>query len=52
MAIVSLVLMIKRTLAISAPILGGFDAIKYVANGNVDEMYIALHIDNVKQSMN
>jgi putative colanic acid biosynthesis UDP-glucose lipid carrier transferase len=34
---------------ISAPILGGFDAIhKYVANGNVDEMYIALHIDNIK----
>lgn len=34
---------------ISAPVLGGFDAIKdYVANGNVDEMYIALHIDNIK----
>jgi hypothetical protein len=34
---IALVLMIKRTLAISAPILGGFDAIKYVANGSVDE---------------
>jgi putative colanic acid biosynthesis UDP-glucose lipid carrier transferase len=34
---------------ISAPILGGFDAVKdYVANQNVDEMYIALHIDNLK----
>ncbi|NGY37408.1 undecaprenyl-phosphate glucose phosphotransferase [Flavobacterium sp. XN-5] len=34
---------------ISAPVLGGFDAVKdYVANGNVDEMYIALHIDNIK----
>jgi undecaprenyl-phosphate galactose phosphotransferase/putative colanic acid biosynthesis UDP-glucose lipid carrier transferase len=35
--------------AISGPVLGGFDAIDaYVANGNVDEMYIALHIDNIK----
>jgi putative colanic acid biosynthesis UDP-glucose lipid carrier transferase len=34
---------------ISSPMLGGFDAIHaYVANGNVDEMYIALHIDNIK----
>jgi putative colanic acid biosynthesis UDP-glucose lipid carrier transferase len=35
--------------AVSAPILGGFDGIKdYVAKVNVDEMYIALHIDNIK----
>jgi putative colanic acid biosynthesis UDP-glucose lipid carrier transferase len=34
---------------ITAPVLGGFDAIhEYVANGDVDEMYIALHTDNVK----
>jgi putative colanic acid biosynthesis UDP-glucose lipid carrier transferase len=34
---------------ISAPILGGFDAVQeYVVKNNVDEMYIALHIDNIK----
>lgn len=34
---------------ISSPILGGFDAIPdYIINENVDEMYIALHIDNIK----
>lgn len=33
---------------IGAPILGGFEAIKnYVAKEKVDEMYIALHIDNI-----
>jgi undecaprenyl-phosphate galactose phosphotransferase/putative colanic acid biosynthesis UDP-glucose lipid carrier transferase len=35
--------------SIAGPILGGFDAVQeFVANGNVDEMYIALHIDNIK----
>ncbi|WP_369765667.1 undecaprenyl-phosphate glucose phosphotransferase [Flavobacterium sp. WC2429] len=35
--------------SISAPILGGFDAIQeYVIRESVDEMYIALHIDNLK----
>ena len=34
---------------IGAPILGGFEAIKdYVVKEKVDEMYIALHIDNIK----
>ncbi len=34
---------------ISSPLLGGFDAIPdYIINENVDEMYIALHIDNIK----
>ncbi|WP_233549994.1 undecaprenyl-phosphate glucose phosphotransferase [Flavobacterium sp. 120] len=34
---------------ISSPLLGGFDAIpNYIINENVDEMYIALHIDNIK----
>ncbi|MFV8341097.1 undecaprenyl-phosphate glucose phosphotransferase [Flavobacterium sp. XS2P39] len=34
---------------ISSPLLGGFDAIpNYIINENVDEMYVALHIDNVK----
>ncbi len=34
---------------ISAPLLGGFDAIQdYICSENVDEMYIALHIDNIK----
>jgi putative colanic acid biosynthesis UDP-glucose lipid carrier transferase len=34
---------------ISSPLLGGFDAIQnYIINENVDEMYIALHIDNIK----
>jgi undecaprenyl-phosphate galactose phosphotransferase/putative colanic acid biosynthesis UDP-glucose lipid carrier transferase len=33
---------------ISFPVLGGFDDIeKYVATHDVDEMYVALHIDNV-----
>ena len=34
---------------ISSPILGGFDAIQdYITTEKVDEMYIALHIDNIK----
>jgi undecaprenyl-phosphate galactose phosphotransferase/putative colanic acid biosynthesis UDP-glucose lipid carrier transferase len=34
---------------IAAPILGGFDAIEdYVSTNNIDEMYIALHIDHIK----
>ncbi|KIA85286.1 undecaprenyl-phosphate glucose phosphotransferase [Flavobacterium sp. AED] len=34
---------------ISSPILGGFDAIAdYIIKENVDEMYVALHIDNIK----
>ena len=34
---------------ISSPILGGFNAIQeYVMRESVDEMYIALHIDNLK----
>lgn len=34
---------------ISSPILGGFEDIQnYIINENVDEMYIALHIDNIK----
>jgi undecaprenyl-phosphate galactose phosphotransferase/putative colanic acid biosynthesis UDP-glucose lipid carrier transferase len=51
MAIASLVFFDDKVdpfAAISGPVLGGFDAIDaYVANGNV-EMYIALHIDNIK----
>ena len=35
--------------SISSPLLGGFDAIEdYVINENVDEMYVALHIDHIK----
>ena len=34
---------------ISSPLLGGFDAIQeYISTENVDEMYIALHIDDIK----
>jgi putative colanic acid biosynthesis UDP-glucose lipid carrier transferase len=34
---------------ISSPLLGGFDAIQdYISSENVDEMYIALHIDSIK----
>ncbi|MFV5685825.1 undecaprenyl-phosphate glucose phosphotransferase [Flavobacterium sp. GB2R13] len=34
---------------ISSPILGGFDAIAdFIIKENVDEMYVALHIDNIK----
>lgn len=34
---------------ISSPLLGGFDAIQdYISTENVDEMYIALHIDSIK----
>ena len=34
---------------ISSPLLGGFDDIQdYISTENVDEMYIALHIDNIK----
>lgn len=34
---------------IGAPILGGFDAIQeYISTNNIDEMYIALHIDYIK----
>lgn len=34
---------------ISSPILGGFDDIEaYIVKENVDEMYIALHIDDIK----
>jgi putative colanic acid biosynthesis UDP-glucose lipid carrier transferase len=34
---------------VSLPILGGFDAIQdFIIKENVDEMYIALHIDNLK----
>lgn len=34
---------------ISSPILGGFDAIPdFIIANNVDEMYIALHIDHIK----
>ena len=34
---------------ISVPILGGFDDIpEFIANHKIDEMYIALHIDNIK----
>jgi len=34
---------------ISSPILGGFDAIQdYLIKNNIDEMYVALHIDNIK----
>jgi putative colanic acid biosynthesis UDP-glucose lipid carrier transferase len=34
---------------IGAPILGGFDAIQdYISTNNIDEMYIALHIDRIK----
>jgi putative colanic acid biosynthesis UDP-glucose lipid carrier transferase len=33
---------------ISSPVLGGFDAIEeFVINEKVDEMYVALHIDNI-----
>jgi undecaprenyl-phosphate galactose phosphotransferase/putative colanic acid biosynthesis UDP-glucose lipid carrier transferase len=35
---------------IKSPLLGGFDAIEsFVAREKVDEMYIALHIDNIKR---
>ncbi|SEG18398.1 undecaprenyl-phosphate glucose phosphotransferase [Flavobacterium urumqiense] len=34
---------------IGAPILGGFDTIQgYISTNNIDEMYIALHIDHIK----
>ncbi|MDI6049230.1 undecaprenyl-phosphate glucose phosphotransferase [Flavobacterium sp. XS2P24] len=34
---------------IPSPLLGGFDAIQdYISTENVDEMYIALHIDSIK----
>jgi undecaprenyl-phosphate galactose phosphotransferase/putative colanic acid biosynthesis UDP-glucose lipid carrier transferase len=34
---------------ISSPLLGGFDSIEeFIINEEVDEMYVALHIDNVK----
>ena len=34
---------------ISSPLLGGFDAVQdYISTENVDEMYIALHIDSIK----
>jgi putative colanic acid biosynthesis UDP-glucose lipid carrier transferase len=34
---------------ISSPLIGGFDAIQeYISTENVDEMYIALHIDDIK----
>jgi undecaprenyl-phosphate galactose phosphotransferase/putative colanic acid biosynthesis UDP-glucose lipid carrier transferase len=34
---------------ISLPVLGGFDAVQdYISTNNIDEMYIALHIDNIK----
>jgi putative colanic acid biosynthesis UDP-glucose lipid carrier transferase len=34
---------------ISSPLLGGFDAIQdFIMKENVDEMYIALHIDHIK----
>jgi putative colanic acid biosynthesis UDP-glucose lipid carrier transferase len=33
---------------ISSPVLGGFDAIEeFILNEEVDEMYVALHIDNI-----
>ncbi|SHM19331.1 undecaprenyl-phosphate glucose phosphotransferase [Flavobacterium saccharophilum] len=33
---------------ISSPVVGGFDAIEeYIINEEVDEMYVALHIDNI-----
>jgi hypothetical protein len=45
--------MTKGSLRISFPILGGFDAVhEYVANGMLTESILALHIDNLKQSMN
>jgi undecaprenyl-phosphate galactose phosphotransferase/putative colanic acid biosynthesis UDP-glucose lipid carrier transferase len=35
--------------ALAAPVLGKFDAIQdYITTNNVDEMYIALHIDRIK----